>query len=187
METPFVTEAREAPQIRGAQRPFRVSNCAGLSPVLAAPGPATWAPRGGPHNERRLGSSLRRGTAEGFRPSLRLGPVLASHRLLLGAIAGLSLLRVSVPTPAKSLRLAQTNWPLARSARPSPLPFFVCQELRLVFTFFNGCGGWGGGEGRIFHVNCDSYMKSNFGAHKWSFFGTQPCSSFMFCLWLLSC
>lgn len=140
METPFVAEAREAPRMRGAQRPFRVSNCAGRSPVLAAPGRATRTPRGGPHSERRLGSGLRRGRAEGFRPSLRPGPVLASHRLLLGAIAGRSLLRVSVPTPAKSLRLAQANWPSAKSALPFPLPFFVCQELRLVFTFFNGCG-----------------------------------------------
>lgn len=174
--------------MRGSQRPFRVSNSAGSAqsqpPLAASPASrdADLQGRPTPGAQARLSSPAEKGGGSRLGapprgPSLpRAGPSPAPLHPCSSANRGLALPLTIFSVPslprAKSLRQARDIWPRAKSVPLRPPP-----ETK---------NGWGAGE-RIFHMSCDSYMKSNFGAHKGSFVGTQPCSLFMCCLWLLSC
>lgn len=131
METPLAVEAREAPQMRGALRPFGVANSVGLCQVAAASScPGRGPPGEAPTPSAGSAVSLRWGEAAGpCRGAPGLAPAWGLPSLVTACSSARSeasslLLLESLPPPAKSAPGFGKLRPGAKSPVPHPTPFW---------------------------------------------------------------
>lgn len=169
--------------MRGALRPFGVRTPRVLPSPSRLLSPGTRTPWGSSHPERRLGckSAVGRGrrapsgrTRLGTWLGPRLGPALAPHRLLLGAIWGLLAAASLACPPSSSAKCTRRRQTPALGQFPTP-PRFCLLGANSGFYIFK----WPGlGAGR--RLSCNLWNVYEISVHKWSFIGAQPCS--LFCI-----